>query len=525
MCKYRYSPLAASAAVALAALLAPTSPVRGQERSVLSNQVEVSAGAASLRLEFSEGPPLSVAFGDGRVVVDGQVVGDYQPGGRADQAWRELLAAVLPLSDGPLAQELARWSPSPGLPEADLALLNTVDRAIDAAVAGASGDLQRTRIAPAVVGLLEILSSDGRFGELGAALEGVDLESMEVVLDDDRVVVQGESVHGSVLVAGSELKVHGRIAGHAILVDGVLVIEEGGTVEGDARVVDGRVEERGGTLRGDVVDLLRESDANRSQDMDRVRHEMREQVRQEVRREIERDRSRSRGGLLGSRGPVARALGDLFEAVATFVVLALAMLLMARIAGERVDAVTEAIGHNPARSAAVGFAGGFLMLPVYVVGIVLLAVSIVGIPLLLAWAPLFPLAVVAAGFAGYVGVSHHVGRWVLRQDLAWLARADARNPVHVKLVGMAALLAPFPVAGVLRVFPVVGWTGSVVHALGVLGCFAAVIVGLGAVLITRGGRYPASSYAFADALDDLGAHPDWPDQSEPPDAPSEDAPS
>ena len=514
MRKYRYSPLAAAAAVALAALLPPTSPVRGQERSVVSNQVEVSAAAASLRLEFSEGPPLSVAFADGRVVVDGQVVGDYEPGGRADQAWRELLAAVLPLSDGPLAQELARWSPGPGLPEADLALLNTVDRAIEVAVAGASDDPRQPRVGRLVVGLLEILSSDGRFGELGAALEGVDLESIEVVLDEGRVVGQGEAVHGSVLVAGSELEVHGRIAGHAILVDGVLVLEEGGTVEGDARVVDGRVEERGGTLRGEVV---------RSQDVDRVRHEVREQVRrevrQEVRREIERDRSRNRGGLLGG-GPFARALGGLFEAVATFVVLALAMLLMGRIAGERMEAVTEAVGHNPARSAAVGFAGGFLMLPVYVVGIVLLAVSIVGIPLLLAWAPLFPLAVVAAGFAGYVGVSHHVGRWVLGQNLSWLARADARNPVHVRLAGMAALLAPFPVASVLGELPMVGWTGDVVQVLGVLGSFAAVIVGLGAVLITRGGRYPASSYAFADALDDLGAQQDWPDPSEPPDAPS-----
>lgn len=512
MHKSRFSPWAASAAVALAALLHPTSPALGQERSVVSNQVEVSASAALLRLEFSEGPPLSVAFGDGSVVVDGRVVGEYEPGGPADQAWRELLASVLTLSDGPLAEELARWSPAAGLPEAESALLDAVDRAIDRAVAGAHGDPQRTRIGRTVLGLLEILSRDGRFGEFGAALEGVDLESMEVLLDEDRVVAQGEVVHGSVLVAGSELEVRGRVEGHAILVDGVLVLEEGGTVVGDVRVVDGRVEDRGGSLRGDVVEVLRESRANRDVDVDHVRHEMREQVRREVRREVQRDRSRNRNGLLGSRGPVARVVGDLFAAAATFVVLALAMLLMVRIAGDRVDAVTEAVGHSPARSAAVGFAGGFLMLPVYVVGIVLLAVSIVGIPLLLAWAPLFPLAVVAAGFAGYVGVGHHVGRWVLRQDLSWLGRADPRNPAHVRLAGIAALLAPFPVAGVLQVIPVVGWTGGVVQALGLLGCFAAVIVGLGAVILTRGGRYPAGSYAFADALDDL----------EPPDDPSED---
>lgn len=512
---YRYSPSAALAAVVLAALLVPTSSARAQERHVVSSQVEVSAGAASLGLEFSDGPPLSVAFADGTVVVDGQVLGSYEPGGPADRAWRDLLAAVLPLSDGPLAQELARWSPDPGLPEAEMAVLSAVDRAVDQAVAEVSGDRQRARIRHILASLLGILSRDGRFDQLGAALEGVDVESMEILLDEDRVVARGEAVDRSVLVAGSELEVRGRVEGHAILVDGVLVLEDGGTVEGDVRVVDGRVEERGGSLRGDVIHVLRESRASRSQSLDQVRHEMIDQVRQEVRREVQRDRARSRSGFLGSRGPVARALDGVFEAAATFAVLALAMLVLARVAGNRVDAVTEAVGHNPARSAAVGFAGGFLTLPAYVLGIVVLAVSIVGIPLLLVWAPLFPLAVAAAGFAGYLGVSHHVGRWVLRQDLPWLGRADPRNPVHARLAGMAALLAPFPVASALQALPVVGWTGSIVQAVGVLGCVAAVIVGLGAVIVTRGGRYPASAYVFGDELDDLAA-----EQGEPSSGPS-----
>lgn len=520
MPKYRYSPSAVLAAVALFAFLVPIPSARGQERSVVSSQVEVSAGAASLRLEFSEGPPLSVAFADGTVAVDGQVVGSYEPGGPADQAWRELLAAVLPLSDGPLARELARWSPGSGLPERELAVLSAVDLAVDQAVADASGDRQRARIRRVLAGLLDILSRDGRFDELGSALEGVDLESMEILMEEDRVVARGEAVDGSVLVAGSELEVRGRVEGHAILVDGVLVLEEGGTVAGDARVVDGRVEDRGGSLRGDVIHLVQESRAGRAEELEQVRHEMMDQVRQEVRREVQRDRSRSQSGFLGSRGPVARALGGVFEAVATFAVLALAMLVLARVAGDRVDAVTEAVGHDVGRSAAVGFAGGFLTLPVYVLGIVLLAVSIVGIPLLLAWAPLFPLAVLAAGFAGYLSVSHHVGRWVLRQDLPWLGRADPRNPVHARLAGMATLLAPFPVAGVLQAFPLVGWTGNVVHAAGVLGCIAAVVVGFGAVIITRGGRYPASAYAFGDELDDLAAQQDWPEQGEPSSDPS-----
>ena len=521
----RYSPSAALAAVALAALLAPPSSARGQERNVVSSQVEVSAGVASLRLEFSDGPPLSVAFADGTVAVDGQVLGSYEPGGPADRAWRELLAAVLPLSDGPLARELARWSPGSGLPEAESAVLDAVDRAVDQAVADASGDRQRARIRRTFAGLLGLLSRDGRFDQLGAALEGVDIESMEILLEEERVVGRGEAVDGSVLVAGSELEVRGRVEGHAILVDGVLVLEDGGTVAGDVRVLDGRVEERGGSLHGDLVHVLRESRANRSGDLDQVRHEMMDQVRQEVRREVQRDRARNRDGFLGSRGPVARALGGVFEAAATFAVLALAMLVLARVAGGRVNAVAEAVGHNPARSAAVGLAGGFLALPAYVLGIVVLAVSIVGIPLLLAWAPLFPLAVLVAGFAGCLGVSHHVGRWVLRQDLPWLGRADSGNPVHARLVGMAALLAPFPVAGILQAFPLVGWTGNVVRVAGILGCVAAVVVGFGAVIITRGGRYPASAYAFGDELDDLAAQQDWPEQGEPSNGPSASAES
>ena len=510
---YRHSSSVASAsvAVALAALLCPAPQnLRGQERSIVSSQIEVSASTASLSLEFSDGSRFSVAFADGAVTADDQVLGSYQPGGAADRAWRDLLAEVLPLSGSRLAQEFLSWSPELGEAESDVMV--RVDRVLDLAVAGTQIERQAGHVPPPLAKLLKILATDGRFGEFGAAVESVDFESMEIVADEGRVVGADEALDGSVLVAGSELELHGRVEGHAIVVDGVLVLEEGGRVEGDVRLVDGRVEDRGGSFRGDLVDVLSASRATRSVDMDQVRHEMLE----EARREVQRDRARSRNGFWSGRRPVAGALASVFQAAATFFVLALATLLLARVAGARIDAVTEAVGHSPARSAAVGFAGSFLMLPVYVLGIVLLAVSIVGIPLLLAWAPLFPLAVLVAGLVGCMSVGHHVGRWALRQDLRWPSRADHRNPIHAKLAGLAVLLAPFPVAGVLKALPVIGWTGNIVQALGVLGGLAAVVTGLGAVIITRGGRYPADHYAFADTLDDLDAQPDWPEEDDPP---------
>ncbi|MXX54269.1 MAG: hypothetical protein F4Z44_00575, partial [Gemmatimonadetes bacterium] len=107
-----------------------------QQRDVVSSQVEVSNSEASLRLEFADGERLTLRFADGVALLDGEALGNYEPGGASDRAWRSLLAEVLSLSDGPLVRELERWSPGAGLGGDDLELLQQVDAALEGAFAG-----------------------------------------------------------------------------------------------------------------------------------------------------------------------------------------------------------------------------------------------------------------------------------------------------------------------------------------------------------------------------------------------------
>lgn len=393
-----------------------------QQRDVVSSQVEVSGSEASLRLEFADGERLALRFADGVATLDGELLGRYEPGGAPDRAWRDLLADVLSLSDGPLARELERWSPGTGLEGDDLELLARVDAALEDALAGvarspAAAAPQRSEADPATPAARPT-----------AAPEPPSAPAAPSPPDFARL-------------------------------------------------------------------------------RDEIREEVRDEVRDEIRRELEHEMT-DRGRSSGYSAPRAlRAAGDVLGTVFAYLVSGVLALLLMRFAGPRLDSVAREIGYRPGRAAAVGFAGGFLLLPVFVIGIVALAVSLIGIPLLLVWVPLFPLLVGLAAFAGYVGVSHHIGRWVLEHEWPWLDRVDGTRDTHVRLTGLAALLLPFAAGGALGALPLIGWAGGLLEALGSIACLAAVLVGFGAVIITRGGRYATSWSGSTD--DELETAAEW----------------
>jgi len=107
------------------ALLAATSTLEAQLRDVVSKEVAVGRSEAALRLEFSDDGALEIAFEDGLVVIDGDVVGMFEPGDQLEAAWRSLLGQAVSLDDGELAIMLSDWSVPADLANdlADLALL------------------------------------------------------------------------------------------------------------------------------------------------------------------------------------------------------------------------------------------------------------------------------------------------------------------------------------------------------------------------------------------------------------------
>ncbi len=474
------------AAVAGGGGLLAAADATAQERQVVSKEVGVSSSEASLELEFSDGASFTISFENGRVMADGQTLGAYQSGGAAEQEWRSLLADVLSLSNGPLADALARWEPDPALTGVEADLLRAVDGALEGAVAGVGGGVSRSLAGQRMGELLEVVANSENVEALGTALEDIDLESLGIWLHQDHTVREGAAHSGSLLVLGGHLDVRGTVDGDVIVLDGTITLREGGEVDGDVHLIQSDVVRRGGEVDGDVVDVTRQ--------LRRAENEFREEIMAEVTRELGRSRATGRAGGFARLG---RAVGDILEAGITFVILGLSALLLTRLSPDRVEVVTRAVGHQPARSAVVGFAGGFLILPVYVLGIVILAISVVGLPVLLAWVPLFPLAVVVAGFMGYVGVGQQVGRWVLEHDFPWLDWVDGNRPTHLRLLGLATLLVPFVVGNALQVLPLVGWTGSLVNGVGTIASVAATLTGLGAVIVTRGGRRPVD-YEFDD---------------------------
>ena len=477
-----------AAAVVCAAFLAM--PAGGQERAIVSNQIEVSRSEASLRLEFSDGERLSVTFSGGRAMVNGESLGSYVPDGPADREWRGLLSRVLSLSNGPLAEELRRWQPGPGVSGAERNLL----AALSGHFAGALPEAQaEAGVADEASGqpLLEAMALSENKEGFVQALEGIDVESLMVIVGRDHVVQAGTPAEGGILLVDGELVVRGRVHGDVIVVDGTLTLASG-RIEGDVRLVDSRLQGTEGGVVGDVADI--------SEMLRREERDIAERIRAEIRRELLQSvRPSPRNSRFQYR--VRRASQFTFDALVAFVVIGLLAWLATGLAGRRVGVVVRAISHQPARSAVVGLAGGFAAAPAYLIGIAVLVATMLGIPLLIVWVPLFPLVVLAAALVGLMGVSEHVGKWVLRRGYRWLNRGDPGQPSYTRLLGLGTMFIPWVAGYWLQVLPLTGWLGGVLQAAGTMGFLLAVATGFGAVILTRGGVRPTD---WAVPYDDFG---------------------
>lgn len=503
----RCSSIVALALCAAGAASSDPQVASAQQPAIVSNHVEISPDEASLHLELFGGEELEIVFARGEATANGQSLGSYEPNGAADRAWRDLLDTVLHLANGPLARELDRWRPPSGVPSGDLDVLRELDAVLQRTVSGRNAAAPTDRAVRVQDSwdqdmarwVIQLLARDLRIGALEDAFEGVDFESMEIVLDEDYTVTRGATIDHSILLADGELEVRGRIREHAIVLDGVLLLEEGGQIDGDVRLIDAEFEERGGTLRGEVVHAFRDQGSRAAEDRDRVREEIRRELAQSGWNGGRRQ-SPSRGVL--SR--TGRAAEGVVGTGVTFLVLAVLALLMSRLAGHRIDAVTQALQASERRCLMLGLAGGVLALPLYAIGAVVLAVTVVGIPALLLWVPGYPVVLAAAAFAGALAAARLIGQWILGQGISWLDRVDRHSPIQVKLAGLGTLLAPFALASVLSVLPVLGWLAGFVKFLGTLACVVAVLTGLGGVIITRGGKYPVS-----DSLDYTLDEDEW----------------
>ncbi len=475
------------ALLAFSTASAPNSAA-AQERQVVANRVTVSESEAILSLEFDSGPALEVSFRNGEIRVDGAEAGRYEVGGALDASWRSLLSEAVPLNDGPLAAALTAWAPDARLSGEARSVAERVDRALEEALA---------RPEPSGIGAALRADADARAGDVAGALipplfrllrqrnpaleevlGDVDPTELSLHVDEDATVDEDSEIRGALFVMNGDATVAGEVPGDVVVVEGTLRIENDARIGGDVRVIDGQLERDGGTVAGAIRTVAVGAEAGRTADA---------ATDEDAER---RPPSRQAEARARPFRYVTSGLNGLFRDVFWLAVLLAVGVAVVHFAGERLQNAADAVRAAPGRAALVGMAGGFLLLPVWVLGILVLLVSIIGIPLLIAWLPLFPLAALLAHGMGYLAVASVVGEWLVRKGIPALDRFRPSNQVHALTVGLAALALPSAFSHVAEMGgPALGsFLNGLFTLVAVAFAIIALTLGFGAVLLTGAGR-------------------------------------
>ena len=468
-------------------------------REVIAKEIDVSRRGAALRLELDGGGTLEIELEDGSVLLEGDEIGSYPPGGALESTWRALLGEAVTLDDGPLARRLRGWAPPAGLPAPGAALARRLDEALEAALSPADAAAGNARLAQDRLATL-LAERPERLLELARAVQGVTLDEVRVHVGENVAVAAGEVVDGSLVLVDGELEVQGEINGSVVVVGGTLRLSEGGRVRGDARLADARVFRDGGHVLGDLTELPRDTGTPAflsGSERERLRRELSDELRQDLGRgrAIEQDIERDDAGGSALLRPVRRlgaAVGGVIELlIATLLIAVLGGGIALHFAREEIEVVGEAARRNPVQAGMVGLAGSFLIVPAYVLGMITLVITVVGILAVPFWIALFPAVVALAIALGYLAVALGVGEWVARQRVPKLEWVRLGNPYSTMIAGVGALMLAFLGARVLGAFGLLDILSGLLLVVGVLGTVAAALIGFGAVLMTHGGRRPA----------------------------------
>lgn len=477
--------------VALAFAVLPFG-LSAQSRTVLSNSLAISGTDAAMHLELEGGRTLDLALSDGVVLIDGEQVGVYTRGDDLDMAWRSFLGQITPLDDGPLGAALVDWDPTGLVTGDDLEIARLLDEAMEATLAldaVASVQIEASDDGISVgarvdLSQLEVLSEAAGLSEIIETLREMQIEEIKVYIGEDVVVEADTEIVGTVVVLEGDLTVAGTIRGDVIISGGAVAFRDEGYVDGSIRLSDARVlDYQRENVAGDVVSF-EDDDEDRLED--RIRAEIRSELRNEI-RNVSRTSTRSIFRPFRALGHGISALvGDLVQ----FLILSAIAFAVIFFAKDNLEVVAQTARYSPARAGMVGLAGAFLVLPTWILGCVALAISIVGIIALPFWILLFPLVAAFAAGLGYMAVARNIGEWVAGQGFRGFEWVRASNTLYATVTGIGALVAFSVVGHLVGILPIIGIFKGLFLTAGTLATAAAIFIGFGAVLLTRGGRQP-----------------------------------
>lgn len=156
-----------------------------------------------------------------------------------------------------------------------------------------------------------------------------------------------------------------------------------------------------------------------------------------------------------------------------------------------IEGVADTARTATTRSLLVGLAATFLVIPAYILGMIALAISIVGILALPVWLLLFPVAAALAVLLGYISVAHAAGEALSERrfySTDWFRRG---NSYYFLLSGLGLLLVLFAAGNIVGMAgPWLGFLRGLLIAVASVVTWAALSIGLGAVLLSRAGTRP-----------------------------------
>ncbi|HEY0510801.1 MAG TPA: polymer-forming cytoskeletal protein [Thermoanaerobaculia bacterium] len=278
----------------------------------------------------------------------------------------------------------------------------------------------------------------------------------EVMAIGGAAEVEGDVRH-DVMAVGGPVRITGTVGGDVAGIGGSVYLGPHAVVNGNVTSVGGSIErEPGAVIHGSPSEVGV---------LPFIRHHRRFHF----------------GPLWGSWGGVPEAIGSLMSLVLTGLLVCL-VLLVARRSVERVDRQLTA---QPWPSVAVGLAGSIFFWPLLIVVTVLLAITIVGCVLFL----LYPFLLLYVGLLlllGYATVAYRLGRW-----LEGRFSRDFGGPYAAALVGVLALHGWSVLGNLLDLLPgPFGVFAFLCGLFGTLASMAALIVGFGAVILSRFGLAP-----------------------------------
>lgn len=513
--------------LALTALLSP--PLEGQavERSIVFNQVTVTSDQATLQVEFDDGESLDITLREGQILADAEELGRYESGDALDVAWRSLLGQAVATDNGGIAELLRDWSPPSDLDEGTAPGARALEERLRSELrAGASSP------SPVLVGSADdlrqaveslILRTD-RLRALTSAVRDLRSPELRIHVGEDVRIESDERVAGSLLVLDGDVAIEGELEGDLLLLGGSLSLGDEARIGGDLRWTDAEgTDEARDRVGGRVVQIQPVPDRPEADLRDEIQREVRAALGAET--EAQRPSRPSRADRPRVLRNLVQGVGQVLQTLLTFGILFGVGLAALYFLPRHFEIVGRTARNAPGRSAVVGLATGILSFPIWVAGIVLLAITVIGIPVMLLWLPLFPLAVALAATVGFLAVARNAGEWAARGRFQGFDSLDASRPAIQLAVGLALLLAAFALAGV---FHMGGAWLSIFHGLlsfiGVLLVLLVGTVGLGAVVLSRGGRdplYAGSGWSWGGGEDPWAPEPD-PFDADPDDPPPSD---